>query len=362
MDKMNTSKELIWKLGLYVFGMLGTCVLIVFLVDPFFHYHKPWFGLQAVQTTYQYQTKGAIEHLDYDSILAGSSVVMSIDTKILDEKYGCKTIKTVGNSAPTPLLLDYLKCAFENREINNVFYGLDVFAFYNDPNMQIYDSEIDYINNNNPFDDIQYLLNGTVIGEKVPDMVISSITGNYAPNLAYSFNQNRATGSEVVFEHYWSQIQEGEFDEKPYDEDNVLENIQNLETIVSEHLSTKFIFFLPPYSILWWDRAYEQGRYDTYINTLEVCMEKLLKYDNVEMYAVNFNDPDTIMDLDKYIDITHGGVAITEMMAEQIGNEKQKISYDNYKEEIKQLKNVIILFRKKVNEEGIEYVWDCWFN
>jgi len=117
---------------------------------------------------------------------------------------------------------------------------------------------------------------------------------------------------------------------------------------------------LLPNSVLWWDRAYEQGRCDTYIKTLEVCMEKLLKYDNVEMYAVNFNDPDTIMDLYKYIDITHGGVAITVMMAEQIGNEKQKITYDSYKKEIDQLKNVMILFRKKVNEEGIEYVRDCW--
>jgi len=68
--------------------------------------------------------------------------------------------------------------------------------------MQICDSEIDYINNNNPFDDIQYLFNGTVIGERIPDMISSSITGNYVPNLAYSFNQNRATDSDVVFEHY----------------------------------------------------------------------------------------------------------------------------------------------------------------
>ena len=359
MDKRNTSKELIWKFGVYVFGMLGICALIVFLVDPFFHYHKPWFGLQAVQTTYQYQTKGAINHLNYDSVLVGSSVIMSIDTTILDEKYCCRTIKAVGNSASTPLLLDYLECSFENREINNIFYGLDVFAFYNDPDMQIYNSEVAYINNNNPFDDIQYLLNGTVIGEKVPDMIIASITGNYASNLAYSFNQNSPTGPEVVFDHYYSQMQEGEFDEKPYNEDDVLKNIMNLEIMVNEHSSTKFIFFLPAYSVLWWDRAYEQGRYDTYINTLEVCMERLLKYDNVEMYAVNFNDSDTIMDLDKYIDITHGGVEITEMMAEQIGNEQQKITLSNYMEQINKLKKIMTQFRKRVNEEGIDFLCEA---
>ena len=35
---------------------LGGMALLVVLVDPFFHYHKPWFGLKPLQTSHHFST------------------------------------------------------------------------------------------------------------------------------------------------------------------------------------------------------------------------------------------------------------------------------------------------------------------
>ena len=44
-----TSKKLVWHFiaGWDVF--LGAVALLVYFVDPLFHYQKPWFGLKPLQ-------------------------------------------------------------------------------------------------------------------------------------------------------------------------------------------------------------------------------------------------------------------------------------------------------------------------
>ena len=146
--------------------LLGGTAAVVFLVDPFFHYHAPWFGLKAVEDEKEYQIQGMIDHFSYDSVLAGSSVVMSMDLQELDREFSCNAIKAVGGSAPAPLLAWYLERAFARQELRYVFYGLDVFSFYNDPDMPVIDEDVSYLVNANPFDDVRYLWNKDIIYSK----------------------------------------------------------------------------------------------------------------------------------------------------------------------------------------------------
>ncbi len=351
MDKNGQGKELLKSFWLYTLIFLGGAALLVFVMDPFFHYHAPWFGLAPVQSTYQYQTQGVLDHFEYDSILTGSSVVMSMDTGELDKDLGCRTVKAVGNSAPVPLLLSYLERAYQSHDIKNVFYGLDVFSFYNDPDMQVYEKEVTYIINSNPLDDIKYLLNGSVIGEKIPDILAATV-GGYDEGLAYSFNQNRRSGADEVLSDYFSQRNTDNWVIPEYSEADVAENIRRLEVMVSGHPETRFRFFMPAYSILWWNRAYEQGIFEDYLNTLSVCFQVLLQYDNAEIYSTNFNNASIIVDLNQYVDLVHGSVQVTEMMTREIGEGGRKITFLNYKEELSTLREALTEFRDRVEKEG----------
>lgn len=354
---MRSGKNLIHLCcGIIVF--LGAAALLVFLVDPFFHYHEPWFGLVNMGKDKEYQIPGILKNFEYDSLLAGSSTAMNIDTDRLDERFSCHTVKAVGNSAMAPLLDYYMDLAFEEHEIRYVFYGVDVFSFYGNPDMRVIDEDVAFLTNQNPFDDVQYLWNADVIGEKVPDMLYASVED--APGgLIYQMNQEAVLGPEAVLaNHTPGSVLSPTAKPLDYQAEYVTENLDRLEARVKEHPETQFFFFVPPYHIVWWDNAYESGLFDTYMYTLENCMERLLAYDNVRFYATDFNEEKVVTDAYQYMDYIHGGVGITERMAEQIGAEGQEITLSNYQEEIGQLREVFYRFRTRVEAEGYGFMWE----
>lgn len=339
--------------------LLGSAALWVYVMDPFFHYHKPWFGLKVTESTKEYQIPGMLANLEYDSVLAGSSVVMSINTDSLDERFGCRTVKAVGGSAEAALLHEYLERAFLNRDLKYVFYGLDVFSFYGDPDQQVISEDVAYLVNENPFDDIYYLWNMDIIGEKIPDMLAQSFDDAYDPGMIYQVNADAELGPDEVLKMHcpgagvMQKVQPAD-----YRKEEVAENINRLGQLVDAHPDTGFLFFLPPYSIVWWDNAYEKGLLDTYLYTLNLCMEQLLSYPNVSIYTTDFNEKSTIGNLYQYMDYIHAGTAVTERMPLQIGNPEYEITVENYKQQTEQLKDVFFSFRRKVESEGYGFVYE----
>ena len=186
---MNSRKKIYQLLAAIALLLFGTA-LFVYLVDPFFHYHEPWFGLKAVEDEKEYQVPGMLKNFEYEGVLAGSSVVMSMNTDTLKERFGCETVKAVGGSASAPLLDDYLSIAFENHEISHVFYGVDVFSFYNPPDMKTISEDVEFLLNGNPFDDVEYLWNMDIIGRKIPDMIVTSQDQSYEEGLIYQLNKD----------------------------------------------------------------------------------------------------------------------------------------------------------------------------
>ncbi len=339
--------------------LLGGCAGFVYCMDPFYHYHAPWFGLRVTEDTKEYQVPGMLKNFNYDAVLAGSSVVMSINTKNLDEKFDCRTVKAVGGSAQAPLLLYYLNRAFDGRNLRYVFYGLDVFSFYNDPDMQVISDDVSYLVNQNLFDDVEYLWNMDIIGKKIPDMVRMSRDFAYDEGLIYQVNQGAATGPDEVLKMHCPGAG-AMLETKPVDfqGEYVTENIKRLKELVLEHQETEFLFFLPPYSIVWWDDAYEKGLLDTYLHTINTCMEQLLACDNVSFYTTDFNEKSIIGDLYQYMDYIHAAPEITNRLHEQIGDNAYEITLEDYQEQTNKLRETFLSFRNKVETEGYGFVFE----
>lgn len=355
----NKSKKMVLCFLICAAIFLGGAALIVYLVDPFFHYHEPWFGLKAVQNEKEYQISGGLEHLDYDSVLLGSSTAMSMNTDVLDERFDCRTIKAVGNSAGAPLLNYYLNLAFESHNLEYVFYGLDVFSFYNDPDMEVVSEDVEYLTNHNPFDDVKYLWNEEIIFQKIPDMIETSKSEDYTWGMVYNFNQERICGPDAALSNYvpTSQDTTQRFPQD-YQSDYVQENLNRLETVIREHPNTRFMFFVPPYPILWWDRAYSEGKLSNYEYTLKECLGTLLEYENVEIYTTHFNDVTLITDMYQYFDVIHGGVSVTDMMVQELGNPDTEITIENYEAQVDQLLEIHEAFHNKVKNEGYGFLYE----
>ena len=103
---MNQSKKFACLFGSITVAGLGSLGLLVFLIDPFFHYHMPWFDLQPYAYDEIYQNPGLAAHDTYDAIIVGSSMSENFSGEWFNEAYGVDTLK-----------LTYSGCTVENMRI-----------------------------------------------------------------------------------------------------------------------------------------------------------------------------------------------------------------------------------------------------
>ena len=307
--------------------------LLVYFIDPFFHYHKPWFGLKAVLNDKEYQCIGTLRHFDYDALIVGSSVVENNDNDWFNEAYDCNTIKAVRSYGATADLCYLLDEAFASgNDIKKVFYNIDPSSLNADtePTYESTGCPM-YLYDHNPFNDIEYIFNKGVILEKIPYMIVNSYIVDYDESLSYNWAKWKTFDSGSILGLYFrlkdiTPMQ----DEKIYEE-KLRGNIELLTKEVEEHPETRFYFYYPAYSMLWWDGMHRTGETDAVIYAEKEMSKALLAYDNVELYCFQ-NEPQVITNLENYLDTIHFSPEINKLMLDQMAAGEYRMTVDNYEE------------------------------
>jgi hypothetical protein len=101
LDKLNNKryrKLFALLLGLLLAG-LSMCAALIVYVDPFFHYHAPLKNFPYVVDDQVDMNPGLAAHMEYDSVLLGSSMTVAFDTDWFTEDMGLKTQKVSYNGA-----------------------------------------------------------------------------------------------------------------------------------------------------------------------------------------------------------------------------------------------------------------------
>ncbi len=329
MTDKNHSSNFIKRLFIVIAVLLAFIAFIVFVFDPFYHYHKPWLGMKAVLNDKEYQCVGTLRNFDYDALIVGSSVMENNDNSWFDEAYGVKSVKAIRSYGATADLCYLLDVAYEEHDIKYVFYNIDPSSVYGDTNTTYESTGCPmYLYDKNPFNDIYYLFNRDVLFEKIPYEVASSFIGDYNENLSYNWAKWKSFGSEMALGLYLRTREVKEMlPERAYEE-KVRGNIALIEEEVKNHPETKFIFFYPPYSMLWWDLTYREGETDAIIYCEKEITKALLKYDNVEVFCFQ-NEPEVTTNLDNYMDTIHFSPDINKWMLDQILLDKYKVTEEN---------------------------------
>ena len=143
-----------------------SCVTVLAL-DPYLHYHAPLFGLQPILEEQTYQNPGAAKHLEYDSIIVGSSLTQNFDAQWFNDAFGIHALKLTDSGASIEDYrinisnaedakehkLKYVFCNIENNLINHT---------YDQPGHDL----PEYLYDNNALNDVSYLLNKDVLLEE----------------------------------------------------------------------------------------------------------------------------------------------------------------------------------------------------
>lgn len=335
------------------FIMIG---LFVWVFDPFYQYHAPFFGLNAVLNDRDNQMPGTIRNFEYDSVLIGSSVAENFDSSYLDERYHCHTLKLIRGSGSVADLLYYLEMAQSEQELRNVFWCLDIFAIQAPPEVTLYGEDTPrYLHTKNPLDDIPYLYNKEIIMEKIPFMLACSYTGMNTGGQAYNWARGKEFSAARAMRAYdRDSVDLSEIPEQGNREENtayVAENISLLTAQIEEHPEIQYRFLIPPFSMLWWDCAYVNGQLEERIYALDRAVAALLEYENTAIYYFQ-NESSIVCGLDNYMDMIHYSPAVNQYMLEQMAAEEKKVTAENWESMILELRRMT---EHIVNEEIYNY-------
>lgn len=331
--------------------LLIAVIAVIILFDPFYQYHKPLPGLKSVLTDKEYQCVGTLRNFDYDSLIVGSSVCENYNNHWFDEGFSCQTIKAIRSYGATADLCYLLDIAYQNRELKYVFYNIDPSSLSADTAttfeltgcpMYLYDTN--YLN------DYPYVLNKTILLEKIPYMLAFSMKNGYDEGNSYNWAQWKYFSAELATGMYNRPSSVKPMQEAYYGKE-LAGNIVLLTEQVRNHPETTFIFFFPPYSMLWWDSAYRNGERDLYLYNEQQAIAALLAYDNVEIYYYQ-DEEEIITNLDNYMDIIHFSKDINQIICDKIIAGEGRLTQENYEARIR---NMYDLSERIVNEYILEY-------
>ncbi len=324
------SKKFIKRLSLVILIGLLLVAGIVFVFDPFYHYHKPWLGMKAILNDKEYQCVGTLRNFDYDALLVGSSVMENNDNSWYDDAYGVKTIKAIRSYGATADLCYLMDVAYEDHEIKRVFYNIDPSSLYAAAETTYESTGCPmYLYDKNPFNDVKYLFNKDVLFEKIPYEVASSFIGDYDENLSYNWAKWKSFGPELALGLYYRSVDVKDMMPKDAYKEKCKANIELLTAEVESHPETEFIFFYPPYSMLWWDMSYRSGETEAIIECEKDMTRALLSYRNVRIFCFQ-NEPDITTNLDLYMDTIHFSPEVNRIMLDQILAGEYEMTLDNY--------------------------------
>jgi hypothetical protein len=341
---MNTRK---WFFSVIVVTVvcMAAGAAFVFWVDPFFHYHGPVENLEypLVRDFERYQNDGILRHFSYDTIITGTSMTENFKTSEVDELFDATSVKVPFAGGLYKEINDNLTRAYSyGNEIKYVFRCLDYqcLAEDKDATKDIYDYA-EYMTNENPFDDVNYLLNKSAM-ERALKVLIATAGGGQGLDFDSYANwmQYNTFGPETVLASY--ELADPAEEEKILDEEEetmIRENVrQNVVALAEEHPETTFYLYFPPYSIAYWDQICNDGELDWHIAAEQAAIEEMISCPNIKLYSFSIAE-EIICDLDNYADYVHYAEDVNSWILECMQKDEYLLTEDNYQEYLEDERN-----------------------
>lgn len=337
----------IWLAGFFILVLTGLIAVggLNAYVDPFFHYYKPLSHLYYKLNAERYQNDGIVRHFDYDAVIVGSSMVDTYRTTRMNELFDCNAIKIPLSAGSFYETNYYLVKAVSTHKVKVVVRSLEFQMIIQEPDMLRddlgYVSYPFYLYNDNPFDDVEYLLNKDVFFDRVLVMLDEYKKGTeggitpfdrYANYMFYpssEFSKEACLNGRTSFEEP-SEVAELSEEDRTLITENVT---KNLTDVANEHPEIDFYYFIPPWSVVHWGEEYESG---TLIRTLEAekqMVRMLLACENIHLFSFNMWT-DVTEDLDLYKDPVHcAGKVHSQILRKMHAEDPEfRLTRENYEE------------------------------
>ncbi len=334
---LNTGKK--WGTALLLLtlaSLLGISALTA-VIDPYFHYHAPLSRLTYPIEKERYQNDGIVKHFSYDAILTGTSMTENFKASECDALFGVRSVKTCFSGSSLMEASDHLRRAVgANPDIRLIIRGYDAWNL-----LEPYDAlrESDkipfYLYDENPFNDVSYLLNKTILLQDTLGVLKHTLKG--LPTTSFDdygrWQQWATFDGSLVLKNYQRPEDAGE--QYPWREADAATLTESLDynaiALARENPQIQFYYFFTPYSIVYLDDQHQRGLLEKQFAALEQATRELLDVENIHVFSF-FNDYGTITNLDNYYDPAHYHEDINTLILQRMAAGEYELTWENYEE------------------------------
>lgn len=342
-------KKFVWISLIGIWSLLFMGAAFVFVIDPFYHYHTPWFGMPVVLNNEIYQTPGVAKNFSYDSVIVGSSMTENFRVSWFDEDFSWNTVKLCYEGAGTDDLKAVLEKVFEgDRQVKNVVLAVDDYQMVSDSSQKAIERP-EYLYNNIVWDDVNYLFNKDALKEaffRIKDSISGrkeDVDAAYNFSNKYEFSKERVLKDAAPFRENMKAYPPEQKTQKEAFVQNCQNNLNNLLPFIEEQKSTRFIVIYSPYSIMNWEKKVLAGTLEAQLYADAYAIDKFLSYDNAEVFYFQ-DEYEMITDLDQYMDTCHYTEEYNYYIEQCIKNGKGRVTKETYAERIRNMYEIAVSY------------------
>ena len=306
-----------WACGLLavVLVLLAACAAVVYVVDPCLYYRIPdkW---QPVFFSERYQAAGLAKNVPADTVVMGTSMAANYRASEVAETFGTTAVRI---TIPNGYLSEFDKAMnvlFRSQTPQRVLFGLDLNILVRDES-GVTTAMPDYLYNENPLDDIKYLLNKDTLYYSAYVLIANGWNSGQTIDEGFTWDDGIWWNHATALANYTRPEPAPETVPADAYLAHVDANLAVVERWLRAHPDTEFDLFLPPYSILFWDKTARLGETEAMLSALDLTVETLLPYDNVKLYGFLL-DRSIVEDLDNYCDYVHHSGAVCTAVLEKM--------------------------------------------
>lgn len=107
------------------FSILCITAALVFIVDPYFHFHAPFNGISYIMEEEVYMNDGIVKNFDYDTVITGTSTSSPFSVALANELFDVKAVKVSFSGEGFKRVGDNLRTAIAHQpNLKTVFWLL----------------------------------------------------------------------------------------------------------------------------------------------------------------------------------------------------------------------------------------------
>ena len=304
-----------------VFIVIGGAALLVYAVDPFYHYRSPSFYDKVYYEVYA-TAPGLMRDEDFDTIMLGTSMVRNFYISDIDNAFHCKSIKFAASGGTMEDLKKMLDVAIaeKNGRLKRVILSLDIYPLNK---TEAHYKDFDYLYRKGHSEDYRYLFS-----RKSFERMYYLLKRKWRPKRrrAHQTDRNRMFATDYEGKpHGLQEIMKDAIHNKEknhrltsYNEEAYKRNLKTeLLPMIDDNPQLEFIVFMPPYHIYTYCQSEEFNEADTLIKQKSETMKELLKHKNVQLFDFQSN-ASYMCNHDFFSDVQHFNNNAAKLLIEDI--------------------------------------------